>query len=58
MPIKKIKNPDSWNSKMGGPCLHPEHKPPQHMVFEPGTYEHTCPACGKKIVFVVPSITH
>ena len=22
-------------------------------VFEPGTYEHTCPACGYKTVFTV-----
>jgi hypothetical protein len=35
-------------------CTHPEHNPPQHMVFSPGTYEHECPACGKKTIFVVP----
>jgi hypothetical protein len=22
-------------------------------VFEPGTYEHTCPKCGKVTIFVV-----
>lgn len=35
------------------PCFHPEHDPPSMMVFEPGTYEHTCPSCGKKVVFTV-----
>jgi len=35
------------------PCLHPEHEPPKHMVFEPGEYEHTCPQCGKKTTFIV-----
>jgi hypothetical protein len=38
-------------------CLHPEHNPPGMMVFEPGEYEHTCPACGKITRFVVPLIT-
>jgi hypothetical protein len=23
------------------------------MVFQPGTYEHECPGCGHKVVFVV-----
>jgi hypothetical protein len=26
------------------------------MVFEPGTYKHTCPACGNVIVFTVGAI--
>lgn len=38
------------------PCAHPEHNPPSMMVFEPGTYEHTCPACGKKKVFTVSPV--
>lgn len=38
------------------PCTHPEHDPPKHMVYEPGTYEYICPACGKKTVFEVPAI--
>jgi hypothetical protein len=37
-------------------CISPEHNPPSHMVYEPGTYEYTCPACGKTIVFTVPSM--
>lgn len=39
------------------PCLSPEHQPPSHIVLSPGKYEYTCPACGEKTVFTVPSIT-
>jgi hypothetical protein len=35
------------------PCFDPEHNPPSHIVLEPGTWEHTCPGCGKKTVFRV-----
>lgn len=38
------------------PCFHPEHDPPSHQVFAPGTYEHTCPACGRTIRFSVKGI--
>jgi len=38
------------------PCMHPEHNPPGMCVFEPGVYEHTCPGCGKKTIFVVNGI--
>lgn len=34
-------------------CTHPEHEPPKHIVLPPGVYEHTCPRCGNKNVFVV-----
>jgi|WetSurMetagenome_2_1015567.scaffolds.fasta_scaffold774547_3 hypothetical protein len=59
MSIKKMPN---INKIVGGtkkikdgpiPCTHPEHTPPSHMVFSPGEYEHTCPACGNKIRFTV-----
>lgn len=33
------------------PCQHPEHNPPSMMVWEPGTYEHTCPHCGHVTLF-------
>ena len=39
------------------PCNHPGHKPPGMMVFEPGTYAHTCPGCGKVTRFSVPRIS-
>ena len=38
------------------PCRHPDHNPPGMRVFKPGTYEHTCPACGKKLVFTVDGL--
>ena len=34
-------------------CLHPQHNPPGHMVYEDGVYEHVCPACGKVQRFTV-----
>jgi len=50
MSLIKIKEPDEQ-------CMHPEHNPPMHIYLEPGTYEHTCPACGKTVVFEIPQIT-
>jgi len=40
------------------PCLSNMHNPPMYMYLEPGTYEWTCPSCGKITVFSVPSITN
>lgn len=37
-------------------CVHPEHNPPTHQVFEPGVYRHTCPACGRVQVFTVQRV--
>lgn len=56
MPTKKIAELGSQHAYIGkrrALCGHPEHNPPSHMVFEPGIYEHTCPACGKVTVFRV-----
>jgi predicted RNA-binding Zn-ribbon protein involved in translation (DUF1610 family) len=47
--LKKIKDADK-------PCLSSEHNPPSHMVYSPGTYEYTCPSCGKVTIFEVPLI--
>lgn len=49
MPLKKLADAPK-------PCLSREHNPPSHMVYEPGTWEWTCPSCGKKTVFTVPRI--
>lgn len=38
------------------PCSHPEHKPPSYYIFEPGVYEHICPECGKRNIFIVNGI--
>ena len=35
------------------PCMHPEHNPPSQMVYQPGTYRYTCPACGYNVTFVI-----
>ena len=51
--LKRISN-NEWDEK---PCLSPEHNPPTHIVLQPGTYEYTCPSCGKTVRFIVPSIT-
>ncbi len=39
-------------------CTDPEHKPPMHIVLEPGVYEHTCPGCGAKITFTIQAKTY
>ena len=38
------------------PCVHPEHSPQTMRVFPPGTYKHTCPACGRVTFFTVPRV--
>lgn len=46
-----IKLPES--SKPEKVCYSSGHDVPSMMVFDPGTYEHTCSSCGKKTVFIV-----
>lgn len=58
MPTKKIgeiPNIDGWKGfKKPKPlCTNPEHNPPKYRVFKPGIYEHTCPGCKEKQIFVV-----
>lgn len=38
------------------PCLHPEHKPPMHIVLQPGLYEYECPGCGMVTTIRVPVV--
>lgn len=40
--------------KLADVCHHPEHNPPRMRVFKPGSYEHTCPRCGKTTIFIIP----
>ena len=47
--LRKIKDAEQ-------PCLSPQHKPPMHIYLTAGTYEYTCPSCGKVVVFTVPLI--
>jgi hypothetical protein len=52
MSIRKIDDDDEkWRNEV---CRHPEHNPPTHICLPPGKYEHTCPGCKSKVVFVVP----
>jgi len=55
MSLRKID--DNYYDKDTKTCLDPAHNPPMHIVLEPGTYEHTCPNCGYKIIFTVPRVT-
>lgn len=50
MPTEKIRDADR-------PCTSPDHSPPTMQVFSPGTYKHTCSACGHVTWFTVPLIT-
>ena len=40
-----------------GQCISPAHNPPSNIVLQPGTWEYTCPACGKTTVINVPNIS-
>jgi len=35
------------------PCRDREHLPPSMISLSPGLWEHTCPGCGKKIIFYI-----
>lgn len=37
-------------------CPHPQHEPAKLYVYQPGVYEHTCPACGQTVTFTVPHV--
>jgi hypothetical protein len=47
MPTRKIADPPPR------PCSDPEHNPPSMRVYRPGTYEHECPRCHQKQVFII-----
>jgi len=55
MPTERLPDEPEDQRKYSMPigCAHPEHNPPSMMVFEPGRYRHTCPSCGRAIVFTV-----
>lgn len=50
MPFVKITK-DDWNRK--DLCTHPEHNPPNMMVYKDGTYTWRCPVCGHEQTFTV-----
>lgn len=39
-------------------CNHPDHNPPKYISLPAGTYEYTCPACGRRTVFEIPDIRY
>ena len=53
MPIRKIDDDQKWEINE---CHNPDHNIPSHIIT-PGTYEHTCPGCGKITKFIIPKIT-
>lgn len=59
--ISDARDNKGWVGLPGWPeakiCRHPEHDPPGHIVLEPGTYEHTCPGCGRVQIVNVPVTT-
>lgn len=34
-------------------CMSPDHRPPIHMVYPDGLWEHTCSSCGHVTSFTV-----
>lgn len=50
--LRKIEEPSRQAQ-----CVHPQHRFPNMIVLEPGTWEYTCPACGGKTVVRVPART-
>lgn len=48
---QKIKEPEKI-------CVHPEHNPATMVYRTAGTYKHTCPSCGKEVIFTVPQIIY
>lgn len=48
---------DGWRHNAHNTCQDPEHNPPTMIVLEPGTYRHTCPGCGRNMIFTVPGVT-
>ena len=53
MPTRKI---NSDKESLQTYCSHPDHNPPSHMVFQPGSYEHVCSGCKRKMMFTVNGI--
>jgi hypothetical protein len=60
MPTRKIHEgaDDTWAKVAEArPCRDPGHNQPTMRVFQPGTYEHECPTCHRKMVFRVPCVS-
>lgn len=53
MSLRKLDDNKVWKIEK---CISPEHDPPNMMSLPPGTYEWTCPVCGKKQIFVINGV--
>lgn len=54
MPTRKIDDSKEVSDK---PCNDPGHNVPSMAYFSPGRWEHECPKCKNKIIFMVPAST-
>lgn len=50
--LEKISDLPNWGQYVKS-CDSPSHRPPSHMVYEPGVYRWTCPQCGHVTTFTV-----
>lgn len=55
MPFESV--PEEIKKQYPEPCLSPEHRPPMHVVLEPGPHRWRCPSCGHVTDFNVPRVT-
>lgn len=53
MPTRKLSEPNVGATRFSAFCRDPDHLPLPNQGREPGLYEHTCSACGKRFQFSV-----
>lgn len=58
MPTRKLTDTSwqGWDSNK--PCQDSDHSPATMIVLPPGKYEHVCPGCNHKTLFLVPPPPH
>lgn len=49
MTLRKIEDQPPYEEL----CRHSEHNPPTMIVLPPGTWEHECPSCKRRVQFLV-----
>ena len=52
MSFRKLPDPDPAFTLFKS-CKSPEHKPPSHIVLDPGTWEWKCQTCGEVTIVCV-----
>ncbi len=53
MTLRKLEDAPLLGERQERECRDPGHEVPSMIVLDPGTWEHTCPGCGRKVVFTV-----